>query len=57
MVLYVILYGCERWTMKKAEYHIIDAFERQKLCAVGEDSSESFGLQGNQTSQSKVNEP
>ena len=43
--------------MKKAEYHIIDAFERQKLCAVGEDSSESFGLQGNQTSQSKVNEP
>ena len=30
----VVLYGCENWTIKKAEYHRIGAF---KLCA-GEDS-------------------
>ena len=34
MVFPVIMYGCERWTMKKAECQRIDAFE---LC-VGEDS-------------------
>ena len=27
MVLPVIMYGCERWTIKKAEWHRIDAFE------------------------------
>ena len=34
MVFPVVMYGCECWTVKKAEYQRIDAF---KLCA-GEDS-------------------
>ena len=33
MVFPVVMYGCERWTVKKAERQRIDAFER-----VGEDS-------------------
>ena len=44
----VVMYGCERWTIKKAEHHIIDAFD---LC-FGEDSSESLELQGDENSQS-----
>ena len=35
MVFPVVMYGCESWTVKKAECQIIDAFE---LCGVGEDS-------------------
>ena len=35
MVFPVVMYGCESWTIKKAEYQRIDAFE---LCGVGEDS-------------------
>ena len=31
----VVMYGCESWTIKKAECQKIDAFE---LCGVGEDS-------------------
>ena len=31
----VVMYGCESWTIKKAECRRIDAFE---LCGVGEDS-------------------
>ena len=27
MVFPVVMYGCERWTVKKAEHRIIDAFE------------------------------
>ena len=27
MVFPVVMYGCERWTIKKAEYRRIDAFE------------------------------
>ena len=27
MVLPVVMYGCESWTVKKAEHQIIDAFE------------------------------
>ena len=27
MVFPVVMYGCERWTMKKAEHRRIDAFE------------------------------
>ena len=27
MVLPVVMYGCESWTIKKAEHQIIDAFE------------------------------
>ena len=35
MVFPVVLYGCESWTVKKAEHRIIDAFLN---CGVGEDS-------------------
>ena len=34
MVFPVVMYGCESWTIKKAERGRIDAFE----CGVGEDS-------------------
>ena len=34
MVFPVVMYGCESWTVKKAERQRIDAFE----CGVGEDS-------------------
>ena len=34
MVFPVVMYGCEIWTVKKAECRRIDAFE----CGVGEDS-------------------
>ena len=34
MVFPVVMYGCESWTIKKAEGRRIDAFD----CAVGEDS-------------------
>ena len=34
MVFPVVMYGCESWTMKKAEHRKIDAFN----CGVGEDS-------------------
>ena len=44
----VVMYGCESWTVKKAERQRIDAFE---LC-LGEDSWESLGLQGDPTSPS-----
>ena len=49
MVFPVVMYGCESWTIKKAEHRRIDAFE---LCGVGEYSCESLGLQGNPTSPS-----
>ena len=42
MVFPVVMYGCESWTIKKADCQRIDAFE---LCGVGEDSWESW-LQG-----------
>ena len=35
MVFPVVMYGCESWTIKKAEHRRIDAFEG---CGVGEDS-------------------
>ena len=48
MVFPVVMYGCESWTMKKAEHRRIDAFElwcwRRLL--------ESLGLQGDPTSPS-----
>ena len=34
MVFPVVMYGCEGWTVKKAEHRRIDAFN----CGVGEDS-------------------
>ena len=48
MVFPVVMYGCESWTVKKAEHRRIDAFK----CGVGEDSSESPGLQEDPTSPS-----
>ena len=44
MVFPVVMYGCESWTMKKAECRRMDAF------GVGEDSWESPGRQGDPTS-------
>ena len=46
MVLPVVMYGCESWTVKKAECRRIDAFD----CGVGEGSWESLGLQGDPAS-------
>ena len=34
MVFPIVMYGCESWTIKKAEHQIIDAFN----CGAGEDS-------------------
>ena len=48
MVFPVILYGCESWSIKKADCQRIDALN----CSVGEDSCEFLGLQGNPTSPS-----
>ena len=48
MVFPVVMYGCESWTIKKAEHQRIDAFELW----FGEDSWESLGLQGDPTSPS-----
>ena len=48
MVFLVVIYGCESWTIKKAEHRRIDAFELwcwRSLLA-------SFGLQGDPTSPS-----
>ena len=38
MVFPVIMYGCESWSIKKAEHRKIDAFEPQKRTSQGEDS-------------------
>ena len=45
MVFPVVMYGCENWTIKKAECR---SGEKLMLlnCGVGEDSWESLGLQG-----------
>ena len=48
MVFPVVMYGCESWTVKKAERRKIDAFEL--WC--WRDSWESLGLQGDPTSPS-----
>ena len=34
MVFYAVMYGCESWSVKKAEHRRIDAFN----CGVGEES-------------------
>ena len=47
MVFPVAMYGCESWTVKKAERQRIDAFELKKL-----KTFESLGLQGDPTSPS-----
>ena len=45
MVFPVVMYGCESWTVKKADLMLLN-------CGVGEDSCESLGLQGDPTSPS-----
>ena len=47
MVFPVVMYRCESWTIKR-----LSAKELMPLnCAAGEDSQESLGQQGDQTSQ------
>ena len=48
MVFPIVMYGRESWTIKKAEYRRIDAFEL--WC--WKDSLEFLGLQGDPTSPS-----
>ena len=48
MVFPVVMNGCESWTMKKLECKELMLLN----CGVGEDSWESLGLQGDQTSPS-----
>ena len=48
MVFPVVMYGCYSWTIKKTKSKELMLLN----CGVGEDSFESFGLQGDQTSQS-----
>ena len=45
MVFLIIMYGCESWTMKKLSTEDFILLS----CGVGDDSWESFGLQGDQT--------
>ena len=35
MIFPVVMYGCESWTIKKAEHQRMDVFE---LCSVGKNS-------------------
>ena len=49
MVFPVVMYGCENWTIKKAEHWELVLLN----CVVGEDSWESLELQGDPTSPSK----
>ena len=51
MVFPVVMYGCESWTIKKAECRRIDAFELWCWGSL-EESLESVGLQGDPTSPS-----
>ena len=46
MIFPLVMYGCESWTIKKAEELMISN------CGAGGDSWESLGQQGDQTSQS-----
>ena len=46
LVFPVVMYGCESWTIKKAEHQKIDAFNY----GVGEDSWESLRQLGDPTS-------
>ena len=48
MIFLVVMYGCESWTIKKAEHRRIVALN----CGVGEDSWEIPGLQRNPNSPS-----
>ena len=46
MVFPVVMYGCESWTVRKAEPEELMPLN----CGVGEGSWESLGLQGDPTS-------
>ena len=48
MVFPVVMYGCENWSVKKAEHRKIDAFELWHWRRL----SRVFGLQGDPTSPS-----
>ena len=48
MVFLVVMYGCESWTIKKAQHQRFMLLN----CGVGEVSGESLGLQGDPTSPS-----
>ena len=48
MIFPVVMYGCESWTTKKRSTEELMLLN----CGVGEDSQESLGLQGGQSSQS-----
>ena len=48
MVFPVVMYGCESWTVRKAECQKFMLLN----CGVEKDSCESLGLQGNPTSPS-----
>ena len=48
MVISVVMYGCESWRIKTAECQRLMLLNY----GAGEDSGESLGLQGDQTSQS-----
>ena len=52
MIFLVVMYGCESWTVKKAERRRTDAVELWCSQFKGEDSWESLGLQGDLTSPS-----
>ena len=54
IVFPVVMYGCESWTVKKAEHRRIDAFE---LWCWRRDLLKSLGLQGDPTSPSKGDQP
>ena len=43
----IVMYRCERWNIKKAEQELM-----LSNCGAGEDSRESLGQQGDQSSQS-----
>ena len=47
MVFPVVMYGCESWTIRKAERQSTDALN----CGVGEDFCESLGLHEDKTIQ------
>ena len=49
---FTFMYGCESWTIKKAESQRIEAFELWRRLESLEKTRESLGLQGDQTSQS-----
>ena len=48
MVFLVVMYGCESWTINKAEHRRLMPLN----CGVGEDSLESLGQQGDPASPS-----